>query len=94
MPGLCSVLRGLTRILCTFLQDRSFAVLPVVTCRLVELKDEKYEVRVIVVCVRRERCGESRCSAGPVCWRGVRWRRAVHGVVSASFLREAHRSAV
>ena len=39
MPGLCCVLRGLTRILCTFLQDRSFAALPVVTCKLVELRD-------------------------------------------------------
>ena len=43
---------------------------------------------------RRERRGESRCSARPVCWWGVRWRRAEHCVTSAPSLEEPHRSVV
>ena len=58
--------------------------------QLVELKDGKYEARVRSVCVQRERRGESRCSVGPVCWRKVRWRRAVHCDVFASNAPSSH----
>ena len=44
--------------------------------------------------MRRERRGESRCSARPVCWRGVRWRRAVHWPCPRRALGETHRSVV